>query len=331
MANDADDFRIRLAKRTGYSNSAIQAAWPEWWSSAAETSPSAQAELRFALARKLGLDPRSLLDEEGPQFMWDDSAKYKNFKGDERERLAITSFGTSVSRMLLNAIPTHTVLQGVDAAGLRASILASQKFVRFQDLLAFLWAIGIPVIHLQVHPLAAKHMCAMAVSINDRYVVLLAKDAKYPAWIAFHLAHEIGHIVLGHVERGSAVIDMEDPAELGNRGDEEEDAADRFALELLTGDSDFTVEKVGTGHSARQLAEQAVAIGEERRIEPGTLALCYGHVTGEWPTVQAAMPFIYREAIPVWKVTNQIAAREIAWELLGDENESFVRAVMGAI
>lgn len=331
MPSDTENFRIRLTKKTGYSNSVIQAAWPEWWSTAAEASPSAQAELRFSVARKLGLDPRSLVDEEGPHFMWDDSAKYKNFKGDERERLAITSFGASVSRMLLDGVPSYAVLQGLDAGTLHASILNSQKYVRFQDLLALLWSIGVPTIHLQVHPLAAKHMCAMSVSINDRYAVLLAKDAKYPASTAFHLAHEIGHIVLGHVEQDSAVIDMEDPVEYAHQGDEEEDFADQFALELLTGDPNFTVEKVGRGRSARQLAEQAIAISEERRIEPGTLALCYGYVTNEWATVQAAMPFIYREAIPVWQVTNHIAAKQIDWDLMGEENASFVHAVMGGI
>lgn len=331
MPSNIENFRIRLARKTGYSNSAIEAAWPEWWSTAAEASPSAQAELRFSLARKLGLDPRSFTDDEGPRFMWDDSAKYKNFKGDERERLAITSFGTSVSRMLLRGTPGYAVVQGIAAATLRTSILTSQKFVRLQDLLAFVWGIGIPTIHLQIHPLAAKHMCAMAVSIRDRYTILLAREAKYPAATAFHLAHEIGHIVLGHVEQDSAVIDMADPVELANRGDQEEDSADQFALELLTGDPNFTVEKVGHGHSARQLADQAIAIGGERYIEPGTLALCYGYVTGEWATVQAAMPLIYQAAIPVWQVTNQIAAREIDWDLLCEEDASFVHAVMGGI
>lgn len=329
MPSDTENFRIRLAKKTGYSDSAIQAAWPEWWSTAAEASPSAQAELRFSVARKLGLDPRTLVGDDGPQFMWDDSAKYKNFTGTERERLAITSFGTSVSRMLLAGVPSYALLDGIDASTLRASILSSQEFIRYQDLLALLWGIGIPVIHLQVHPLAAKHMCAMAVSIDDRYAVLLARDARYPASSAFHLAHEIGHVVLGHIEHGSAVIDMEDPAERGRQGDGEEESADHFALELLTGDPNFTVEKVGQGNGARQLADQVIAVGKERRIEPGTLALCYGYVTNEWATVYAAMPLIYRQAIPVWQVTNQIASQQVNWDILGEENASFVRAVMG--
>lgn len=107
MPNNAQEFRVRLATATGLSDSAIDAAWPEWWSEAADASASARAELRFSVARNLGLDPRSLLDDESPRFLWDDSAKYKNFKGDvEREKPAITAFGSSVARTLLKALVT---------------------------------------------------------------------------------------------------------------------------------------------------------------------------------------------------------------------------------
>ena len=42
-------------QQLGLSDAAINAAWPEWWSEAAEPSPSASLDLRFSLARKLGL------------------------------------------------------------------------------------------------------------------------------------------------------------------------------------------------------------------------------------------------------------------------------------
>lgn len=330
MPDNAQRFKTRLAQATGLADSAISAAWPEWWSDAADASPSAVAELRFSVARKLGLDPRSLLEDEQPRFVWDDSAKYKNFKGDaDRERPAITSFGTSVGRMLIKATPDYIPVEGIEAAGLRQSILAKKPFVSLLELLAFLWGIGVPVIHLRVFPLSAKRMCAMAVRVRGRYAVLLAQDAQYPATIAFHLAHEIGHIALGHVGDNSALIDMEDPAESTDPQDDEEIAADRFALHLLTGDPLFGVSKEGQGHSAKQLAEQALKLGLEYGIEPGTLALCYGYETKDWPTVQAAFSRIYTSPIPVWSVTNQIASRQMAWDELGDENANFLRAVMG--
>jgi len=332
LPESAQQFKLRLSRATGLTDLAINAAWPDWWSDDAEASSSAKAELRFSVARKLGLDPRSLAESESPRFVWDNFAKYKNFKGDiNRDQPAITSFGISVSRMLMRAVPSHLSLLGKSASELRESILASQTFIRFHDLLGLLWGVGIPTIYLRVYPLAAKRMCAMATRSNDRNAILLAKDSQYPASVAFHLAHEIGHIALGHINDQSALIDMEDPAEEAAHGDDEEISADQFALELLTGDPHFSVHKEGRGRSAAQLAAESIEKGNANRIEPGTLALCYGHATQEWPTVQAAMPRIYAEAIPAWSVTNKIANRQIAWEELNDESASFLQAVMGGI
>lgn len=332
MTSDIENFRLRLNKKLGYSEAAISAAWPEWWSKEAEGSPSAEAELRFSMARKLGLDPRSLLDDEGPRFFWDDSAKFKHFKGDDqRERPAISAFGISISRMLIKTVePFHSIV-GVSASELRTSILKLQPFVSFIDLLKLLWGVGIPIIYLRVHPLEAKRMAAMAVAIQKRHAILLAKDAQYPAPVAFHVAHEIGHIALGHVVEGSAVVDMESPVEYAAEADKEEKASDRFALELLTGDPNFTIEKLGKGRNPGELALQVQKVGLDTAIEPGTLAMCYGYVTGEWDTVFAALPFIYEQAIPVWMVTNRIAKQQMEWDALGDENGSFIRAVIGGI
>jgi hypothetical protein len=330
LTNNAQQFKSRLASSTRLSESAITAAWPEWWSDAADASPSALAELRFSLARQLGLDPRSLLEGEQPRFVWDDSAKYKNFKGDDaKERPAISSFGMSVGRIMIKATPHYVPLEGLGASGLRQSILATKPFVSLIDLLGFLWGIGIPVIHLRVFPLAAKRMCAMAVRIRGRHAILLAQDAQYPAKTAFHLAHEIGHIALGHVGENSAVVDMEDPSECSEPQDDEETVADRYALELLTGDPDFKVGKSGKGHNPHQLAEQATKLGVEYGIEPGTLALCFGYETNDWATVQLAFAHIYTKAVPVWTVTNNVAKRQLEWEQLSEERASFLSAVMG--
>jgi len=329
--NTADRFRLRLAKSTGLSDSAISAAWPEWWSDAADASPSAQAELRFSLARNLGLDPLTVLDDQAPQFIWDDSAKYKNFKGDEqRDKPAITAFGKSLARMLVKSVGLTMSLEGITATELRELILKNNQYVGLVELLATMWGVGVPVLHLRVYPLAAKRMSAMVTGFKDRYAILLAKDSTYPASIAFYLAHEIGHIACGHVQPGSALLDMED-AGVDDEQDEEETEADRFALELLTGDPGFEVQKQGVGFNARELANGALSHGQKARIEPGTIAVCYGYATGEWAVVQNAMKHIYTNSAPAWEAVNRIAASEMKWDDLSDENVHFLKAVMGAV
>jgi hypothetical protein len=330
--NKAEEFKQRLVRSTGLTESAIAAAWPDWWSEAADASASSQADLKFTLARKLGLDPRSLLDDETPRFVWEDSAKFKNFRGDMQDaRPAISSFGTALGRMLIKGCPSYASLQNLDPLELRQSILASRPFVDITGLIGFMWGVGIPVIHLRVHPLAAKHMCAMSIRIGERYAVLLARDANYPASTAFHLAHEIAHIVLGHLANGGAVVDMDDPAERVEETDPEEIAADRYALTLLTGYPRLDVENTGAGRSARQLAAEVIRAAQPNAIEPGTLALCYGYNTKDWATVQKSMQFIYNKSVPVWEGVNKIAASQLQWELMSDESSSYIRAVMGGI
>lgn len=330
--NKAEKFKQKLVHSTGLTEDAIAAAWPEWWSEAADASASSQADLRFTLARKLGLDPRSLLDDETPKFVWEDSAKFKNFRGNMQDaRPAISSFGTALGRMLIKGCPSYTSLHNLDPLELRQSILASRPFVDITGLIGFMWGVGIPVIHLRVHPLAAKHMCAMSVRVGDRYAVLIARDANYPASTAFHLAHEIAHIALGHLTDGGAIVDMDDPAERVEETDPEEIAADRYALELLTGYPKLDVENIGAGRSARQLAAEVMRAAQLNAIEPGTLALCYGYTTKDWATAQKSMQFIYDNPVQVWEGVNKIAATQIQWEQLSDESSSYVRAVMGGM
>ena len=333
MTNNADRFKQRLISNTGLSESAISAAWPEWWSDAADSSPSAQAELRFSLARKLGLDPRSLVNEDGsPTFVWDDSAKYKNFKGDgEKEKPVITSFGTSLARILLKGCEQDISIVGKSATSLRTSILQSQSFVGIVELLSLLWGVGIPLVHLRIYPLSAKRMCAMTVQTNGKFAIFLARDSSYPAPLVFHIAHEIAHIALGHLENKIALVDMTDVVESSEKNDPEEVDADKFALELLTGSSEPSIVTVGESNSAKQLAKEVIRAGHERQIEPGTLALCYGHSTQKWALANKALRFIYDSPQEAWVPINTMAKDQLLWGNISDDVSSYIHAVLGGI
>jgi hypothetical protein len=328
----AAQFKKRL-RQCGLTESAISAAWPEWWSESADASPSAQAELRFSVARKLGLDAKSLLELGAPRFIWGDSVKYKGFSGDEgSERPAISSFGSSAARIFLSGTTQSDFnLKGRTALELRAALLHDgASFIQLKDLLALCWGIGVPTVHLRVYPLSAKRMVAMSVCVGDRFAILLAKDGKYPAHSIFHLAHEIGHIALGHVGVGSALVDMDDPSARGPNDDPEEIAADQYALELLTGSPRPEIEVQGKGNRASELAQQSLSVGPSMRIEPGILALCYGFATKNWATANRALSSIYTSATDVWLEVNRIAEKQLNWSALTDESAGFARALLGA-
>src|SRR6266852_4760543 len=108
MTAETSTQLARRLRRAGLSNSAIRAAWPTWWSAEADSSASARLELRFAVARNLGLEPASLFEGAGePRFVWKGDALFKRLAvGDEIERDAIASFGKALGGLLTAASPT---------------------------------------------------------------------------------------------------------------------------------------------------------------------------------------------------------------------------------
>lgn len=325
MSTEAHKLRQQLRK-SGLTEKAIDAAWPEWWSDELEASPSSRAELRFTLARKLGLNPRPLLGER-VEFIWRDRARFKHLSaGDDVRQDVMTSFGVSIGKLLIKA--TRTIdLPSVSAVDLRTATLSNAPFVDLQSLIAICWSVGIPVIHLRVFPLDRKSMHAMVVEDQGRYAILLGRDANFPAPVAFTLAHEIGHIMLGHLQGTSAIVDLEE-TEYDTRGDPQEEEADAYAITLLTGSPSPEITTNVTSFGAKALARSVLEAGPRRGIEPGTLALCLAHRTQNWAVAMAALQHIYSESKPVWQEVNGIARRELDWGQLNDDSADYLEKIM---
>jgi len=325
VTTDAQKLRQQL-KQSGISAKAIEAAWPAWWSDELEASPSSRAELRFTLARKLGISPKPLLGER-VEFIWRDRARFKHLAaGDDVRQDAITSFGVSIGKLLIKATPS-TIFPLVSASELREIVLSTEPFVDLRSLISICWSLGIPVIHLRVFPLDRKSMHAMVIEDNGRYAILLGRDSQYPAPIAFTLAHELGHIMLGHLQGTSAIVDLEE-GEYDTPGDPQEDEADAFAISLLTGSANPEITTNIDNFSARSFARAALMAGPQYRVEPGTLALCLAYRLKNWPAAMAALSYIYTSGKPVWQEVNSIANTQIAWHELSDDSASFVENIM---
>lgn len=319
----------RQLRDIGLSDSIVKAAWPLWWSDDADASPSAVTELRFSLARKLGLDPRSLVGStDAPRFIWHDETRFKHLTGEsETELNAISAFGSSLGGMLARATREPDRGFTVTALELRDLLLKDNQFIGLGQLLSVAWSLAIPVIHLRVFPGERKRMAAMATQSGDRSAVMIAKDSNYPASPAFYLAHEIGHIALGHLQLTDVWLDVEVDARAS--GNDEETAADEFALELLTGYKRPIVLPTATRYIASQLAAAATEASLRHRIEPGILAMCFGYTTGRWKTVNAALPQIYSTPKPVWIEINAVAKAQLDFSQLSDDTQSYVATVLG--
>jgi hypothetical protein len=266
---------------------------------------------------------------ERVEFVWNDEAKFKHLSTqDAQQRAALTSFGMSIGRLLLKATQDRASTSVVATAGeLRNAILASSEYVDLGALVGTCWAIGIPVICLRVFPLDTKSMHAMVVSHEGRSAVLLARDATYPSPVAFTLAHELGHIMLGHLQNSPALIDLDDPLTAQDQ-DAQEEEADRFALMLLTGSESPEITTNVDRFNAPTLADAVLKAAPQYRVEPGTLALCLAHARRAWPVAFSALRFIYDAPKPVWREINGLADMELDWDSIGDEAAHYLRNVM---
>lgn len=318
------------------SPAAVDAVWPAWWSDEAESSASARAELRFGVSRRLGIDPRSLLGaDEEPRFLWGGGeARFKNLSdATEIERTGLTSFGRAVAAVLLQATPDQPQgIRATRAGALRDAILAGgRQFVDLPSLLTLCWGVGVPVAYLRVFPWAAKRMAAMTVRVGDRSAILLGRDSDYPAPVAFHLAHEIGHIGLDHLSPGEAIVNVDPPDGALDPADEEEGAADRFALELLTGRPDLEVTEAESSAAATPggLAKVVRQEGPRLQIEPGTLALCFGYSTQNWKAAFGALKAIYAQPSPAWRAVNEVASSQLERSAVPADASRFLTTVLG--
>ncbi len=320
----------RELRKAGLANRAIDAVWPEWWSSDAETSLSATTELRYTVARRLGISPGSLFDGP-PKFVWRDEAKFKNLGSTSKaEQFVLTSFGVAAGRALISAAPPPLALLPASSAELRRGILESEPYVGLTDLVATCWGLGIPIAKTDVYPLQQKRMAAVSVRLGERYAILIGRESKFPAWIAFILAHEIGHIVSGHIADSVALLEVEDPLQMNNRDDEELEA-DRFALSLLTGEEDRVVMPNVQEYSARQVADAVLRTGPAEKIDPGVLALCLAYSTKRWQQSVGALKMIEGQEFPedVGVRLNRIADAQIDWDSLTSERADYLQKILG--
>lgn len=174
------------------------------------------------------------------------------------------------------------------AAEVRVQVLVHAPSVTLEGLLRFCWERGIVVAHLDQLPKGTgfRKFDGLALFAGDRPCILLAEKHDAPAWLAFHLAHELGHLMLGHVTPDSELLPDDNLERVVN--DQVEDAADAFASELLIGDPNPNLRTI-YGMTAAKLAAAVQNFGTRKQIDPAAFALVYGHNADRMPVAISAL------------------------------------------
>lgn len=287
---------------------------------------SARADLRISVSRRLGLLPSSVFGDDDVTFVWRDAARFKNLgTTSASEQAILSSFATSLAGMLIGASPSPQFeLREHSANHLRRFLSTLGGFGLF-ELVQVAWGLGIPVVKTNVFPLDRKRMHAVASTANGRFAIILGESTRFPAKAAFSVAHELGHILLGHVAESRTLLDVEDVSHVD--GDREEAAANEFALELLTGDRAPRFAAAGAEYNAPALALAAQTLGAQRGIDPGIVVLTYARQYDDWPRGTAALKLLGEQEVDA--NVNRAATRMIVWEDVSPDDRRYLHRVLG--
>jgi hypothetical protein len=270
-------------------------AWllPDWWEDEIANADSGMATLEAYISRMIGLSIETLRSGEAIRVAPVSSIRFKKrIDCDDVEVAPAAAIAEQVARAMTEAVTIPSQFAGpVEAKDARQLILRKWPVPDLEGLLDFAWDHGIIVAHMAELPKASKKFDGLTMFVGDRPVIVLGSGRDSPAWRAFDLAHELGHILCGHVTPDSAMGEagLESDDDFSAPSDDPEEAeANRFALELLTGDPAPSFKPV-FGLTGAKLADIARQAGTEHKVDPGVLALIYGRSADRIGAAQTAL------------------------------------------
>lgn len=263
--------------KQGISKRKLALLLPDWWTEELEASPSGAQQAKIYLAKALSLRLRPF-SETPPRVEFDlpdDKRFKKSAKTSEADVNLAVALARSASRLALSALDIPFAPPPPDALAIRKYLLSSgAPWVGLSTLLDYSWSLGIPVIHLAT-PLLGRKMDGIAMAINGRPSIVLSNNRK-SGFLLFHLAHELGHIALGHVGANGTIVDDEIKKDGTFDKDADELAADLFAIQLLTGNAHGNL-KLQQLVKAPVLARLATEYGKDHKIDPTHIVLNCAH------------------------------------------------------
>jgi hypothetical protein len=283
------DLYIRLRK-IGFDPAFLRrAVLPDWWEDSLASVAANRALAEAAIARHLGLEISVLRDARAvltaPTLA---SARLKKNKNIPQAQAApamwVAQHAAELAATNLKDVPRFT--GRLTATEARKAVLISHRQVDLAALVDFCWASGIAVIHVKNLPRLSQKIDGMALFCGASPVIVLASIKDSPPWLAFHLAHELGHILLGHVRQGLGP--WVDGSIDSSTDDQHEQAADEYACEILTGQK-CPGFKPSFGMTAPKLAAAVQIYGEKHGIAPGVVTLFYGRSAQRWGAAQLAL------------------------------------------
>ena len=325
-------------KAAGYPRSYIERLLPDWWDNSLFKTSAGTLQFALILRQRLGLE--ASFDLDGHLLIQENtrSARFKRRADTKESELTVAAgVGVAITKLALFCTTTPYTPPTRDPKELREQILtiSSSTHVNFEGLLKLCWKHGIPVLYLKDLPRASKRMTGMALSVDGRPAIVLGFGSTQHPRQLFVLAHELGHIISGHVGDNGILID-EDIAEVtdtliesnNRRKDTEEREADAFALSLIRNGHLNPLSAIGRLGSSTALAARAAVLGQELGIDPGHLILSYAKEHNDWARANQALEYSPPQPSAI-DVVGRYFREGVSLEALSEENQEYLLSIQG--
>ncbi len=317
---------ISKLTKVGFSKEYIREnGLPSWWDNSLDKEPMAVLEGAGHIAKRLNLDLGSLLEEDQPvKFK---QLPYTNFKYHNQQFSetpnAAHSIASRVAEVVAIGVQKEFISVAQNAEQVRAEILEKHSRVDLSSILDYCWEHGIAVIYFNNYP--SKKITALIQLQCGHPVIVLSSKRRFSSWLAFHLAHELGHLVLGHVKEGMLLVDDQIDS---NSLDQEEVQANRFAEDLLLGDCDNCLGDKSFHNYNHLIKYLNISVEEHPTVDPGILALNYAYYNNNLGMANKALEKLY-PSDNGQKIINQSLEEHLDWNLYSQDNYDYLDELLG--
>lgn len=305
---------------------------PPWWDDAVATTEEGVYTALNHVASRLGVSVAVLRGPDPLVLAPKCAVRHKLAKGTSPDEVRLAELlALRVAQAAVGAARADVQLIP-DANTVRQLILdAGAPWVGFEHLLDWCWANGIVVLHISDFPKQTKKPHGLAAIVNGRPVIVLCWNERRPSWMLFHLAHELGHIALGHVTDGTMLLDEKIDVE---SVETDEVQANAFALTVITGRGDRDLKSTGRWPVTDEMVRAARDYGAKHRIDPGHVALNYAKTMSErtgarfFALAGAALREINQGSDAIEMIRDRIM-RRLDWDAFHDDERAFVEQLSG--
>lgn len=321
----------------GYPRAFIEKLLPDWWDNSLLRTSAGSLQFALILRQRLGLDV-SFADSGDIDIRGSETQRrYKHRVDTATSELEVAAnLGLALAQLSSFATSQPYAALPANPIALREIIVrtSGRPLVDFDGLLQTLWAHGIPVAFLDDLPKNRKRLTGMAATLAGRPVIILGLKHQQRARQLFVLAHELAHVLCGHVSEGGMLIDEDLPnvsdaiTSVNARVDDEESQADQFALSTIRNGASARSVLLGEHHSPATLAAAAHIKGEELGIDPGHLILSFARERSEWMMANQAMGFFPNTGGALDLIRDAFLANT-DMERLSEENRDYLLAAQG--